>query len=121
MGPHPKRITLVTRPHGKQGLGSWGFSAVNSSIPLYLAPSPPGGAYVRTLGTDLFMTSTSLCAASGYATGLSLLRSCSGPCSEAAIYCNRTATGIVQASTQRTKVVFRIAENPINKRISRTH
>lgn len=107
----------MTRPYGKHGLGSWGFSAVNSSIPLYLAPSPPGGAYVRTLDTDLFMTSTSLCAASGYATGLSLLRSCSG----LALRLLFTATGIVQASTQRTKVVFRIAENPINKRIFRTH
>ena len=36
-------------------------------------------------------------------------------------YCNRTATGLVQASTQRTKVVSNIAENPINKPNIRTH
>ena len=36
-------------------------------------------------------------------------------------YCNRTATGLVQASTQRTKVVSNIAENPINEPNIRTH
>src|SRR5918998_3303328 len=37
------------------------------------------------------------------------------------IYCNRTATGLVQPSTQRTKVVPKIANNPINKPNYRTH
>jgi hypothetical protein len=31
------------------------------------------------------------------------------------MYCNRTATELVQASTQRTEVVSRIAKNPLNK------
>jgi hypothetical protein len=65
-----------------------------------------------------------LCAASGFArrrfgltTPLALLRSCS----EGVVYCNRTATRLVQTSTQGTKVVFTIAENPINKPNIRTH
>jgi hypothetical protein len=33
-------------------------------------------------------------------------------------YCNRTATGLVQASTQRTKVVSTFAENPKKGRIT---
>jgi hypothetical protein len=59
--------------------------------------------------------------ASGYATGLSLLRSCSGPCSEAAIYCNRTATGLVQASTQRTNAPHKMPEYPNEWPNNRTH
>jgi len=35
-------------------------------------------------------------------------------------YCNRTATGLVQASTQRTNVGREIAEKPINKPDYRT-
>jgi hypothetical protein len=31
------------------------------------------------------------------------------------MYCNRTATGLVQASTQRTYMFCKTAENPINK------
>jgi hypothetical protein len=37
------------------------------------------------------------------------------------IYCNRTATGLVQASTQRTKVTSSIANTPLNKPNYRTH
>jgi hypothetical protein len=40
---------------------------------------------------------------------------------EPRMYCNRTATGLVQGSTKRTKEVCRIAEMSINKRNSRTH
>jgi hypothetical protein len=35
--------------------------------------------------------------------------------------CGCTATGLVQASTQRTPDCLRYAENPIDKRNSRTH
>jgi hypothetical protein len=37
------------------------------------------------------------------------------------IYCNRTATGLVQASTQWTSRFARKAKNPLNKRNFRTH
>jgi hypothetical protein len=37
------------------------------------------------------------------------------------IYCNRTATGLVQTSTQRTSVFCEIAENPVNEPNNRTH
>jgi hypothetical protein len=36
-------------------------------------------------------------------------------------YCNRTATGLVQAGTQRTHAFYEIAENPANKPNYRTH
>jgi hypothetical protein len=36
-------------------------------------------------------------------------------------YCNRTATGLVQASTQRTNAFREIAENPVNEPNNRTH
>ena len=37
------------------------------------------------------------------------------------LYCNRTATGLVQAGTQQTNAFLEIAENPINRPIHRTH
>jgi hypothetical protein len=37
------------------------------------------------------------------------------------MYCNRTATGLVQASMQWTNSFARRAENPINKPKNRTH
>jgi hypothetical protein len=36
-------------------------------------------------------------------------------------YCNRTATGLIHASTQRTQDWFWHTENPLNKRYFRTH
>ena len=36
-------------------------------------------------------------------------------------YCNRTATGLVHASTQWTKRDYQIVENRLNKRNFRTH
>jgi hypothetical protein len=38
-----------------------------------------------------------------------------------AAYCNRTATGLVQASTQWTNSFARSAENRLNKHNSRTY
>jgi hypothetical protein len=119
--PNPARVTSETLSHREQGSGSSGFSLVNASIPLLGAqPTWRGLRSHFGHGPSLRPPASLLCVASG-SLPFTVLRSCSGFCSESLIYCNRTATGLVQAGTGQTNVCCKIAANPINKPNYRTY